>query len=342
MNEEQRHPWQPGAYTGIGSWPGTDPGEAIRTILGELPHLPHLPELPGRGPGADMIGRTGALLVELPIEVQPSGWRVTQRAGRDLTRARSFLSWDLDALEEHTSGYTGPLKIQATGPWTMAASVELRNGEKMIADLGAVADLCESFREGLLAHLAEVRKRVPEATILVQVDEPSLPAVLTGSVPTASGYGRLRAVDRVLVEERLRALFSAIDTAGGYPLVHCCALRVPVDLLRRCGARALSLDATRLTRESDEAIGTAVESGVGLLLGVVPAVDSRMSPPVDTVEPVRELWHRIGFDPEHATRDVVITPVCGLAGASPRHARAALDLCREAARVLREEPRPRQ
>ncbi|HLU99678.1 MAG TPA: methionine synthase, partial [Acidobacteriota bacterium] len=59
MNEEQRHPWQPEAYTGIGSWPGTDPGEAIRTILGELPHLPHLPELPGRGPGADMIGRTG-------------------------------------------------------------------------------------------------------------------------------------------------------------------------------------------------------------------------------------------------------------------------------------------
>jgi len=342
VNEQQRHPWQPGTSTGIGSWPGTEPGEAVRTVLGELPLLPHLPELPGRGAGADMIGRTGALLVELPIEVQPSGWRVTQRAGRDLVRARSYLSWDLDALEEHAAEYSGPFKVQVTGPWTMAASVELRGGEKMLADPGAVADLCESLLEGLLAHLADVRSRVPGADLLVQVDEPSLPAVLTGSVPTASGYGRLRAVDRVVVEERLRALFGAISDAGAHPLVHCCAPRVPVDLLRRSGARALSLDATQLTRESDEAIGVAVESGVGLLLGVVPAVDRRLSLPVDTVEPVRELWHRIGFDPEQASRDVVITPVCGLAGASPAHARAALDLCREAARVLRDEPRPRQ
>ncbi len=310
--------------------------------MGELPLLPHLPELPGRGAGADMIGRTGALLVELPVEVQPSGWRITQRPGRDLVRARSFLSWDLDALEERAAEYTGPLKIQAAGPWTMAASVELRGGEKLLADPGAVADLCESLAEGLVAHVADVRRRVPGARILVQVDEPSLPAVLTGSVPTASGYGRLRAVDRVVVEERLRALFAAVTGAGAVPAAHCCAPQVPVDLLRRSGARALSLDATRLTRESDESVGVAVESGVGLLLGVVPAVDTGLSQPVDTVEPVRELWHRIGFEPEQATRDVVITPVCGLAGASPRHARAALDLCREAARVLREEPRTRQ
>ncbi|TDQ53622.1 cobalamin-independent methionine synthase catalytic subunit [Actinorugispora endophytica] len=309
--------------------------------MGELPRLPHLPELPGRGAGADMIGRAGALLVEYPIEVQPSGWRVARRPGRDLTRARGFLAWDLDALEEQAAGYEGPLKIQLAGPWTMAAAVELRGGEKLVADSGAVDDLCESMVEGLGAHLADVRGRLPGARILVQVDEPGLPAVLTGSVPTASGYGRLRAVDRTVVEERLRALFAAVTDAGGYPVAHCCAARVPVDLLRRSGARAISLDATRLTRESDEAIGTAVEAGVGLLLGVAPTEDVELSAAADTVDPVRELWNRIGFDPELATRDVVVTPTCGLAGASPRHARAALGLCREAARVLRDEPQRR-
>ncbi len=45
-----RFPWPPGCATGIGSLPGTDPAEAMRIVLGELPDLPHLVELPARGP----------------------------------------------------------------------------------------------------------------------------------------------------------------------------------------------------------------------------------------------------------------------------------------------------
>ncbi|MGZ6772647.1 MAG: hypothetical protein ACXVGA_08965, partial [Mycobacteriaceae bacterium] len=66
----------PGTATGIGSWPGTDPVEAARVVLGELGVLPHLVELPARGVGADMIGRTAALLVDIAVEVSPSGYRV--------------------------------------------------------------------------------------------------------------------------------------------------------------------------------------------------------------------------------------------------------------------------
>ncbi|GLU46663.1 methionine synthase [Nocardiopsis ansamitocini] len=339
MTEQQRYPWAPASSSGVGSYPGDDPTEAVRTVLGELPDLPHLPELPDRGAGADVIGRTGALLVEFPIEVQPTAWRVVQRPGRDLARGRDFLSWDLDAVQSQADGYAGPFKIQLAGPWTMAASVELRGGEKLLADPGAVADLTESLIEGLRVHLADVRARLPHAQILVQVDEPSLPAALLGSVPTASGYGRLSAVDRVVVEERLRAVFAAVADAGGYPVAHCCAPQVPIGLLRRSGARAISLDATRLPRDADDRVGEAVEAGTGFLLGVVPAVERTLSAPDATVDPVRDLWNRIGLAPELATRAVVVTPTCGLAGASPRHARAALKLCREAARVLHEEPR---
>src|SRR6266550_3890856 len=102
----------PGSATGIGSMPGTDPAEAMRIVLGELPDLPYLAELPARGPGADLTGRTAALLVDLPVELTPAGWRFAGRPGRDLSRARSFLSADLDALEEVADGYQGPLKIQ--------------------------------------------------------------------------------------------------------------------------------------------------------------------------------------------------------------------------------------
>ena len=114
---EDRFPWPVASATGVGSLPGTDPAEAMRLVFGELPDLPHLAELPARGPGADLTGRTAAMLVDLPVELTPSGWRFAARPGRDLSRARGLLSADLDALEEVADGYRGPLKIQACGPW---------------------------------------------------------------------------------------------------------------------------------------------------------------------------------------------------------------------------------
>ena len=92
---------------------------------GELPDFPYLPELPDRGPGADLTGRTAALLVDMPAEVTPRGWRLAERPGRDLARARSMLASDLDVLEEVLQGFTGPVKIQLCGPWTLAATLEL-------------------------------------------------------------------------------------------------------------------------------------------------------------------------------------------------------------------------
>src|SRR5262249_7364576 len=108
----QPQPWAAGSATGIGSHPGTDPGDATAAVVGELPDLPYLPELPARGPAAAMIGRTVSLLVDLPAETVPSGWRFTDRPGRDVSRARSWLGEDLDTVEERAEGYTGPVKIQ--------------------------------------------------------------------------------------------------------------------------------------------------------------------------------------------------------------------------------------
>ncbi|MDX2845393.1 methionine synthase [Streptomyces ipomoeae] len=197
-----------GPATGIGSMPGTDAREAAKTVTGtfEWPDtgMPHLPELPARGPGADMIGRTAGLLVELYARVEPSGWRIGDRPGRDTRRARSWLGEDLDALEEYTQGYEGPLKVQAVGPWTLATALELKNGEAALSDPGACRDLAASLTEGLRLHLAEVRRRVPGARLVLQLDEPSLTDVLRGRVRTASGYRTHRAVDRQLVEATLR------------------------------------------------------------------------------------------------------------------------------------------
>ncbi|WP_394813771.1 methionine synthase [Streptomyces litchfieldiae] len=319
--------------------PGEDAREVARIVTGTLESLPFLPELPARGPGADMIGRTAGLLAELYARVEPSGWRIGDRPGRDTRRARAWLREDLDALEEFTQEFEGALKVSAVGPWSLAAAVERRNGEAMLGDTGARRDLAESLAEGLRGHLAEVRRRVPGARVVLQLDEPTLPAVLSGRVPTASGYRAHRAVDPAVAEETLRGL---IAVAGDDPVVvHCCAAGVPFGLLRRAGATAVSFDFKLLTERDDEALGEAVEGGTALFAGVVGAVGAgaeELSDPAGTVGGVRSLWRRLGLSPGLLTESVTVTPACGLAGASPAYARAALTHCVRAARSLADNP----
>lgn len=316
--------------------PGEDAREAAKTVTGSFEDFPFLPELPARGPGADMIGRTAGMLVDLYARVEPSGWRISDRPGRDSRRARSWLGEDLDALEEFTQDYAGPLKVQAVGPWTLAAALELRNGEVALSDAGACRDLAGSLGEGLRLHLDEVRRRIPGARIVLQLDEPSLTSVLRGQVRTASGYRTHRAVDRQVVEAALRDVVGV--HADGPVVVHSCAPDVPFALLRRAGAAAVSFDFSLLTERDDDAIGEAVEGGTRLFAGVVASTDAPLSDPAGSVMGVRTLWRRLGLNPGLLAEAVTLTPTCGLAGASPDFARKALAHCVRAARSLADNP----
>src|SRR5437763_547478 len=198
-------PWMPGTATAIGAMPGEDPLEAARVVAGELPELMPWPELPARGVGADMLGRTAGLLVDLAVEVVPSGYRVAARPGRDQQRAVDLLRWDLDAVEQAVSEAGVPpavLKVQAAGPWTLAAGVEMERGHRVLTDQGALRDFTESLPEGLVGHVHQVSARTG-ARVLVQLDEPSLPAVLGGRIPTPSGYGAVPAVPEPEVQRLL-------------------------------------------------------------------------------------------------------------------------------------------
>ncbi|KPI01331.1 Methionine synthase vitamin-B12 independent [Actinobacteria bacterium OK074] len=325
-----------GGATGVGSLPGEDAREAVKTATGSFEDFPFLPELPARGPGADMIGRSAGLLVEMYARVEPSGWRLGDRPGRDTRRARAWLREDLDAVEEFTQGYEGDLKVQAVGPWSLAAALELRNGEAVLSDPGACRDLAASLAEGLRLHLAELRRRVPGARLVLQLDEPGVTAVLRGQVRSASGYRTYRAVDRQVVEGTLRDLVAV--HGDGPVVVHSCAPDVPFALLRRVGFAGVSFDFSLLTERDDEVIGEAVEGGLRLFAGVVPGVDAPLSDPAGSVMGVRTLWRRLGLQPGLLAQAVTLTPACGLAGASPDYARRALAHCVLAAKSLADNP----
>ena len=241
-------------------------------VVGELHALPHLVELPARGVGADMIGRAGALLVDIAIDTVPRGYRLVPGRGAVTKRAISLLGEDIDALEEAWEK-AGPgtagrvVKVQAPGPITLAAQLELGGGTP-----GASPTLAPSGTSRPRSPRAWpcTPRRSPGGSVrpvVVQYDEPLLPAALAGRLTGVTTLNPVHPVDEALAVE----LFDVCAAAGGDVAVHCCAADIPWKMLQRSTVAAVSVDVTTLTAADLDGLGEFVESGRTVLLGVVPA-----------------------------------------------------------------------
>ena len=327
--------------SGTGSWPGTSARQAAEVVVGELgAALAHLVELPARGVGADIVGRAGALLIDVAIDTVPRGYRIAARPGAVTRRAVSLLDEDIEALEEawETAGMRGsgrPVKVQAPGPITLAAELELSNGHRAISDLGAVNDIAASLAEGVAAHRASVSRRL-DTPVVVQFDEPSLPAAVTGRLAGVTALSPVAPIDETLATAMLDICAAA---AGAEVSVHSCGAAIPWKILQRSNINAVSVDAGTLQVADLDAIAEFLESGRVVVLGVVSSSAPPRRPAVEEVAgAVVTITDRLGFS-RSALRDRVgITPACGLAAATPQWARTAIGLARRAAEAFAEDP----
>lgn len=328
------------AATGIGSWPGTSARHAAEVVVGELHDLPYLPELPARGLGADMIGRAGALLVDIAIDTVPRGYRIAARPSSITRRAASLLNEDLDALEEawekaggSDGGHT--VKVQAPGPITLAAQLELPNGHRAITDAGAVRDLGASLAEGMAVHRAALARRLA-APVVVQFDEPLLPAALAGRLTGVTALTPVHSVDEAVA---IGLLDGCVERVGGEVLLHSCAAGLPWNLLHRSAVNAVSVDIATLDAQGLDGLGEFVDGGRVVVLGVVPPLAPERTPsPEELAASVVAVTDRLGL-PRAALADRVgVSPACGLAGATEAWARAATGLTRRVAAAVRDDP----
>ena len=322
--------------------PGTNPAEAMRVVAGELPDFPHLPELPDRGPGADLTGRTAALLVDIAGRGHPARL-APGRTARAVTWPGpgpcSPPTWT--SLEEVLDGFRGPVKIQLCGPWTLAATLELpRTMNVAIADPGAVADLTASLAEGAAAYAADVAKRRARGPA-------GRPVRRARAARRGGGHGADG--ERAVAARRGRGRHAAGQAGArcsrathAYTVVHCCAATVPFGIIRAAGADGVAFDLSQLRRGDEDGVAESAEAGMGLLAGAVPAVPARRpdAPGLaerrtgqraerepaatgcgaearQTAERVIRLWRRLGLPLATCAEQAVITPACGLAGASP-------------------------
>jgi methionine synthase II (cobalamin-independent) len=327
--------------SGTGSWPGTAARSAAEVVVGELgAAMAHVVELPARGVGADVVGRAGALLIDVAIDTVPRGYRLAARPGAVTRRAVSLLDEDIDALEEawETAGLRGsgrPVKVQAPGPVTLAAQLELANGHRAITDLGAVHDIAASLAEGVGAHRAAVSRRL-DTPVVVQFDEPSLPAAVAGRLAGVTTLSPVAPIDETLATTLLDTCVAA---AGAEVSVHSCATALPWKVLQRSNIAAVSVDVTTLETADLDAVAEFVDSGRAVLLGVVSASTPARRPSAEEVAAaVVAVTDRLGFGRAPLRDRIGVTPSCGLAAATPQWARTAIGLARQAAEAFADDP----
>jgi len=328
-----------GVASGVGSMPGENPAESASIILGEL-GFGHVAELPARGPGADLIGRSAAFLVDIALDLVGSDYRLTTANSRITQRAKGFLSSDLDALEEawHRAGMIGsgqPCKIAVCGPFTFAGTVALRGGHKLVHDRGAWNDVLGSLAEGLATTAADLERRLGCAAV-IQLDEPLIDRVIAGQITPLT---RLDVNPPIPVPDVVQALSELTTHVGRPAILHYCGADLPWELLRSNTFDGLSIDFSCIGESDWDELGQYLDAGRTLVAGLVPTGRPVRELPVErVVEPLVRTIDRIGLNRDVLARQVIVTPTCGLAGADPRWVTQALRLCSEAAAAFADDP----
>ena len=193
---------------------------------------------------ADALGLAVQLLPELPADIGPSGWRLlgaraaTAARTLDSRREASRLERSFYALGEYAESSDLPVLVSVPGPWTLARRLELPDGASALSDPGARRDVIQSYAHGLL----ELRERIhrviagapartapaeasnpadrvtgtppgeddapadPLHRVRIRLVESDLDAILTGQVPTVSGYRTLPAIPDAHVIAALRSV----------------------------------------------------------------------------------------------------------------------------------------
>lgn len=282
---------------GLGPLPGTSIAQAVDVIASETGDTPHLPQLPDRGLGSDLIGRTVAMLEAVHVDRGPRSWVMTQRPQLLMRDTWDRLERDMDECEE-AFGTQQVMKVQAAGPWTLAASIELASGHRVITDQGASRDLTEALIDGLISHCADIARRFG-AEVLVQLDEPLLPDVINGTLPGAHRFDPIAPVHPKDAAERLATVVEGLPqevllNQTGYPPHLDVAVLAGVDVAQ------VSVDKIRGTAAYD-ALGEAVAGGLRIGLGVTDAgdeVDELGDNPREKAIQIARLWDELALDPQ--------------------------------------------
>lgn len=317
-----------GWATAIGSLPHTRCDDAVELVLRTQPDLPATPTLPRRSPLEGMLQQAmwgvqgvtvepdGTIQVD-PARVDPDA--PLQDTGLDAEPYAAFRTF-LGAV----AGRTRPVKTQLTGPVTLGLALTL-HGVPAPVSFGIAERVVV---ERAAAMIAALREALPEAPLVVFLDEPALVGTAQADFPLPID----ETID--LVSGVLAALEH--DAVTG---VHCCG-DADWKAVLMAGPQVLSLPVTADLSPVMGSLANFLDQGGWIAWGAIP-----------TNAPVGEhaglYWKslsakwcdlvRQGADPVLIRRRSLITPHCGLAHHDHDQAEHVLRLCELVASSLQEQ-----
>lgn len=328
------------SFTGLGSLPGTDFPAALRMTFDLSGGFPWVPELPQRGPWAGILGR-GLGLPDAPrVDYLAGQWHLASSAGGEQRRARSIWRDDMEMLGEFAHDYRGKLKLAITGPWTLASNLATSHSELVLADQGARRELAEGLGHGIGQVLGALGRDIPGAKLVLQVDEPALPAVAAGAIRTSGGFFRHRAVAPQELWAGLDTMIRAVDGRASEVVLHSCAAwsgpgsTWPLsDLRTQASIDAVSFDLDQLGDADFDVVAEMVDAGGTFYAGILPSTGAVWD--ADRLgQRAAALVQRLGR-PDLGS--LVFTPACGMSGWTPVQVSAALRALATATNRIRED-----
>ena len=285
-----------------------------------------------------MTGRALAVMAELGADLQPAGWRLTDRGRRGSTTAGPAACWPRTSTGWRSRRRGTPARSRSRSPgrgrWPRPSSGRAATRCSRTSAPGA------SWRRRWPRGWPPRRRRTP----------PGAGREPAGGPGRRAGAGRgadRRGADRVRLRPAphrapARGLAGARLGARGRsparaPSPGCTrAPRTPRSTCSGAPApRGLSVDHAQLSARDHDELAAALEAGQTVALGVVPSTDPAAAPTDGQVTEAVLRWpEMLGLDLDEVGDRLVLTPACGLAGASPDWARTALELVRKAAANL--------
>lgn len=293
------------AASTTGVWADIDPREAVShgaELASSDPHLLPFPLMSSPAAGgtrwaADALGLAVQLLPGLPADIGPAGWRLL--GGRAATAARTLdarreasrLSRAFDALGEYAESSDLPVLVSVPGPWTLTRRLGLPDESPVLGDPGARRDVLQSYAHGLLDLRERIHRVVAESPdtpldrVRIRLVEEDLDAILTGTVPTVSGYRTLPAVPDSHVVAGLRSVLQrtgedTILSLPGLSSVRIGGKDIPqTSLAQDAGVRHLSVALRPLSSSprTGAGLGSASRTGSQRPAADQPAAD-RLAP----------------------------------------------------------------
>lgn len=294
-----------GAPVSVGSLPHLDRDAAVEFVLERTPELPAAPTCPRLEPLESMVAQAawgiqgvlvakdGTISVPDPSALDPAApLGDPELTGAPFTTWRRFLA--------RVGERSGPIKLQLTGPLTLGTTLVHAGVPAEIAYV--VAGRASAARVRALLELADMF--APGVDRLLVLDEPALVGGLRPGLPLAA-------------DDVIDVLSGSLVAAEGRAMtgVHCCG---PTDwrLVLQAGPDVLSLPVGVGVADSAGALAAFLERGGWIAWGAV-ATDGPLGENASwSWRQLSSQWCELvqqGCDPVLLRRQVLVSPVCGLA-----------------------------